>query len=129
MKITTGIDIIEVNRIKEAIDELSNSFLNKVYSKKEIEYCTKSNINKYQHFAARFAGKEAIFKAISIILKSRENIQINEIEILNDELGRPYVNIENLKKVEALKDLVSIDISLSHIKEYATATVVAVFKE
>ena len=59
MKITTGIDIIEVDRIKKAIEEAEDKFLNKIYTQIEIDYCNKSNIMKYQHFAARFAAKRS----------------------------------------------------------------------
>ena len=71
MKVTTGIDIIEVERIKEAILEVGDSFLNRIYTEKEIEYCNKSIAMKYQHFAARFAAKEAVFKAISEYIDGR----------------------------------------------------------
>ena len=64
MQIKTGIDIIEVNRIKEAIQDLDEKFLKRVYTNYEIEYCNSKNNMKYQHFAARFAAKEAVFKAI-----------------------------------------------------------------
>ena len=65
MKITCGTDIIEVKRIKDAINKKGDKFLNKIYTPFEIEYCNSKNSMKYQHFAARFAAKEAIFKAIS----------------------------------------------------------------
>ena len=65
MKITTGIDIIEVDRIKKAIEDLDKNFLQRIYTEKEIEYCNKFKMAKYEHFAARFAVKEAVFKAIS----------------------------------------------------------------
>ena len=56
MKITTGVDIIEVQRIKEAINELGDSFLHRIYTEEEIHYCQKSSEMQYQHFAARFAA-------------------------------------------------------------------------
>ena len=77
MQIKTGIDIIEVNRIKEAIQDLDEKFLKRVYTNYEIEYCNSKNNMKYQHFAARFAAKEAVFKAISNKLKSKYSIFIN----------------------------------------------------
>ena len=65
MKITTGVDIIEVDRIKNAIEDLGDNFLNRIYTKREIDYCNKAEMLKYQRYAAGFAAKEAVFKAIS----------------------------------------------------------------
>lgn len=127
MRVTTGVDIIEVQRIKEAICELGDSFLHRIYTEEEIDYCQKSNEMQYQHFAARFAAKEAAFKALSEYINSREDILWKEIEILNDDDGRPKINLERLRK-HGLQELESMDISISHIKEYAVASVVAVFQ-
>lgn len=132
MKITTGIDIIEVERIKEAINEMEDGFLNRIYTEDEIQYCNKSDIMKYQHFAARFAAKEAVFKAMSKYISGREDALWKDIEILNDESGKPEINvdklIENINKTADIK-LINIDISISHIKEYAVASAVAIFEE
>lgn len=121
MNITCGTDIIEVERIKTAIENLGDKFLNEVYTKKEIEYCKSKNTMQYQHFAARFAGKEAIFKAISTTLKSKYDITWTDIEILNNKEGRPYIILNKEKIGQELE----IDISLSHIKDYAIANCVA----
>lgn len=90
MHIRTGIDIIEVNRIKESINSLGQKFLKRVFTDYEIKYCNSKNNMKYQHFAARFAGKEAIFKAISSSLKSKFEITWTDIEIKNDEERKAY---------------------------------------
>lgn len=119
MQIKTGIDIIEVNRIKEAIQDLDEKFLKRVYTNYEIEYCNSKNNMKYQHFAARFAAKEAVFKAISNKLKSKYDISWTDIEIKNDENGKPMFFIYKLNKC----DIISKDISMSHIKDYAIASV------
>ena len=121
MKIRTGVDIIEIERVKNSIEETGGKFCEKVYTKREIEYCESKKTQKYQHYAARFSAKEAIFKAISLDLKNKYDIDWKDIEILNDESGRPYVNI--LKQDIEIN---SIDISISHCKEYAVASVVAV---
>lgn len=120
MNISCGTDIIEIERIKKAIDSLGDKFLKEVYTKNEIEYCESKNVMKYQHFAARFAGKEAIFKATSKFLENKYDLKWEDIEILNDNKGRPYV-ILNKDKV---KENIQIDISLSHIKDYAIANCV-----
>ena len=119
MQIKTGIDIIEENRIKEAIQDLDEKFLKRVYTTYEIEYCNSKNNMKYQHFAARFAAKEAVFKAISNKLKSKYDISWTDIEIKNDENGKPMFFIDKLNKC----DIISKDISMSHIKDYAIACV------
>lgn len=123
MQVKTGTDIIEVERIKDSIEKLGDKFLNRVYTSNEIAYCESKKSNKYEHYAARFAAKEAIFKAISPLLDNKFSIDWIDIEILNDNQGRPYVNFykDELKKV-------NIDLSLSHIKEYAVAMAVAVFE-
>lgn len=133
MKVTTGIDIIEVNRIKETIEELGENFLNRIYTEEEIEYCNKSNINKYQHFAARFAVKEAVFKAISCCIDGREDAIWKNIEVVNLKSGKPELNVDklqkNIKEAGDKLSLVNIDVSISHIKEFAVASAVAVFEE
>ena len=123
MIIKTGTDIIEVSRIKDSIEKLGDKFLNRVYTDNEIAYCESKKATKYEHYAARFAGKEAVFKAISPMLKNKFSIDWTDIEILNDKQGRPYVVVykDELKKV-------NIDLSLSHIKEYAVAMAVAIIE-
>ncbi len=120
MKIRTGIDIIEVSRIEESINSLGEKFLKRVFTDYEIKYCNSKNNMKYQHFAARFAAKEAIFKAISDSLKSKYDITWIDIEIKNDENGRPTFSIDKLDK---MINIIDKDISISHIKEYAIANV------
>ena len=131
MQITTGIDIIEVERIKKAIEDLGDNFLNRIYTSSEIEYCNKSGSIKYQHFAARFACKEAVFKAISQFISGREEALWKDIEVINIDGGKPVINVDKLKKNFKKNvnnvELKNIDISISHIKEYAVASVVAVF--
>ena len=126
MKITTGIDIIEVKRIKKAIEELDNSFLKRIYTEKEIKFCEASKAMKYQHYAARFAAKEAVFKAISDFIIEGKKALWKDIEILNNECGKPYINVdklqENINKTGNNVSLESIDISISHIKDYAVAS-------
>lgn len=124
MRIRTGTDIIEISRVKESIESTNKKFCERVYTEKEREYCENKKIQKYQHYAVRFSAKEAIFKAISDELENKFEINWKDIEILNDEKGRPYVNILN-NKIQNIED---IDISLSHCKQYAIANVVVIFK-
>ena len=125
MNITCGTDIIEISRIKELItSDMGEKFLERVYTKKEVEYCNLKNDNKFQHFAARFAAKEAVFKAISKKLDNKFDINWNQIQIENDKFGRPYVKLDH----EIFLKIDCIDLSMSHCSKYATATVIVNFK-
>lgn len=125
MEIYTGTDIIEIDRIKDAIK--SDTFIKKIFTEKEIEYCeSKKDPARIQSYAARFAAKEAIFKAISKVLPLDYGMEWKSIEILKEETGRPYVNLKiDNKKKQNLK----MDVSLSHIKDCAVATAVAIYEE
>ena len=125
MKIKSGIDIIEVDRIKKAIEDTGENFIQRVYTEQEIKYCESKNKNKYQHYAARFAVKEATFKAISTLLKDKYSISWKNVETINDDNGKPKIKFISLTKEleEELDKIVSIDVSISHLKEYAVASV------
>lgn len=125
MRVLTGTDIIEIERIKQSIDNLENRFINEIFTQKEIEYCESKRTGKYQHYAARFAAKEAIFKAISKLLIDKFELSWKNAEILNDESGKPYINFINTSIEEEID---SIDISISHCKLYAVANVVVIQK-
>jgi len=118
MSITTGIDIVKVTRIKTLIAKQGKLFLRRVFTEKEIVYCEKK-VNKYQHYAARFAAKEAFLKAYphKKTLLSYKNIEIHK------KLVQPYIKInsKNYKKSVQPK---SIALSISHEKEFAVAIVV-----
>ena len=116
-----GTDIIEVARVKKAV--LSTpGFKEKVFTPLEIEYADKkSDVTRFEHYAGRFAAKEAIYKSLS---KIDNSVSLSEIEILNDKdnKNRPVVNILNpaisaMQKEEKLL----IHVSISHKKDYATA--------
>ena len=125
MKIRTGVDIIEIERVRQSIDDTKGKFCERVYTEKEIEYCESKNVQKYQHYAARFAAKEAFFKTVSSVLNNKYDIGWKDMEVLNDENGRPYVNILS-EKVTGIQD---IDISISHCKTYAVANVIVCMQE
>ncbi len=122
MRVKCGVDIIEISRVQKSIDNLGDSFLNKIFTEKEIEYCEKKGKSRYEHYAARFAVKEAVFKAISKTLEDKYSISWKDIETTNDEQGRPRVEISSINN-SIIED---IDISISHCKEYAIANAVVV---
>ncbi len=121
-----GIDIIEVDRIKDAVQN-TPKFKDSIFSALEIENIDRcSEKIKYQRYAGRFAAKEAVFKALSKILTDNNlKLSLNEIEIINEEdyFLRPKVNIINLSVKEKLKHF-TIDVSISHIEKTAVASCV-----
>ena len=125
MQIKCGTDIIEISRIKKSIDDLGNKFINKIFTQDEIAYCESKKMQKFQHYAARFAAKEAIFKAISESVEDKYSIDWKDFEVICDGNGKPHINI--LGTIEK-DDIESMDISLSHCKEYAIANVVILYK-
>ena len=122
MKVSCGTDIIEIERIKNAIERTGDKFLETVFTEQEIEYCEARKIQKYQHYAARFAAKEAAFKAVSQHV-SKDGLDWKSFEVLRCDDGKPEINI--LANIQSLE---CIDLSISHCKQYATATVIAIFQ-
>lgn len=119
MKILCGTDIIEINRIKEAIETLGEKFKNRVYTPEEIEYCESKKEQRYQHYAARFAAKEAVFKSISELLIKQEEMTWKSIEVKKEKSQKPFIQLHHLNLIKNID--IQIDLSMSHCKEYATA--------
>lgn len=117
----TGIDIAEPERIARAIEK-ERGFRELVFSQTEIAYC-ESKTNKYQHYAARFAAKEAFFKALGTGWKN--DTAFNEVEIFNDAEGKPGIRLLG-ETAATLSHLYSsaIFVSLSHVSHLATAIVI-----
>ena len=115
-----GTDIAEVTRIKEAIDKYGDKFLNRIFTKTEQEYCEIFKENKYLHYAARFALKEAFSKAIGTGIT--EGFKFKEIGIKNEDNGKPVAILEGYL-LEKWGNYTT-HVSLSHTKEYAVAMVV-----
>lgn len=116
-----GIDIVEVERIAEKIEK-NNGFRELVFSAKEINYC-ESKTHKHEHYAARFAAKEAFFKALGSGWLN--GTAFNEVEIVNNEQGKPEIILLGLTydTITAIGNF-NIIVSLSHIKSTATAVVI-----
>lgn len=109
-----GTDIIEVDRIRSAIEEHGDRFLERLFTQKEREYCLKHRF-PFRHFAGRFAAKEAIAKSFGLGFGS--DISWQDIEIINEKNGKPTVYFRGEKRNDIL-------ISISHCHAYATATAV-----
>lgn len=116
-----GIDLIEVERVAEKIGKKAG-FRELVFSQNEIGYCELRK-NKFEHYAARFAAKEAFFKAIGT--GWRNGTAFNEIEITNEENGKPTISFLG-KTAIAMAELKlgKIAVSLSHLKTVASAVVI-----
>ena len=124
MDIGCGVDIIEIDRIREDIESIGDRFLRRVFTDREIEYCESKKTQKFQHYAGRFAAKEAAFKAISKLLDDKYSICWKDFEVVNDEQGRPKLNFQNV----ATDKFKSVDISISHCRLYAVANVTVLYK-
>ncbi|TXH60848.1 MAG: holo-ACP synthase [Bacteroidia bacterium] len=121
MIIGIGTDIINVDRVEQKISK-NQGFLEWVFATNEIEYC-KTKTYPFQHFAARFAAKEAFFKALGT--GWTQQTFFNEVSIVNDEKGKPSIELlgttaETLSWLKHKK----IHLSISHEKDYAQAFVV-----
>jgi len=127
MKITCGTDIVEIDRIKKAVTR-TPSFLDRIYTPAEQEYCMNKKAGRYSSLSARFAAKEAVAKAFGTGMG--EKAGPSEIEVLNDTHGKPYISLKGSAKdtFENIK-AEKIDISLSHSRDYAVAFAVITYKE
>jgi holo-[acyl-carrier protein] synthase len=116
-----GIDMIEIERVAEKVGT-KPGFKEFVFSRAEIDYC-EHMAHKYEHYAARFAAKEAFFKAIGSGWKN--GTAFNEIEITNNEQGKPSITfLGNTATTIADMKLGKISVSLSHLKTMASAVVI-----
>ncbi|MDD4494103.1 MAG: holo-ACP synthase [Eubacteriales bacterium] len=120
MSVYCGVDIVEVERLKDSIESMGSSFTDRIYTPGEVEYCEGRKNGKYQSYAARFAAKEAVSKAFGTGIGSA--VGWKDIEIVNDENGKPSVILSGPAK-ESFAGIngVSVSISLSHCKSYAVA--------
>ena len=117
--LSAGVDIIEIERIQRAISRWDGRFLNKVYTPAELRLCR----GRVPELAVRFAGKEAISKALGTGLVG---VSWREMEILSDPRGKPLVRLHGRAETRAAElGLVDFAISLSHSRQYAVAFVVA----
>ena len=117
----TGIDIIEVERIAIRVGR-DSGFRELVFSKYEMQYCD-ARASRFEHYAARFAAKEAFLKALGRGLDG--GISLNEIELINEKNGKPTIRLSgNTEKTLEQLGIRNIHVSLSHVKSMATAIVI-----
>lgn len=121
MKLYQGIDICSVQRIQEVISRQKSKFLKRVFSMREQKYCsTKKRL--FEHYAARFATKEALIKAWPLI--AEKGIPFSSLEVRHHATGKPYMSLApSVRRRIRLPAKARIEISLTHEREWAIATV------
>ena len=117
-----GVDIVEVERIRQVISRWGERFLRRVFTPEEIQYC-RGRRDSYSAFALRFAAKEAVRKAIGVGRRG-EGIAWTDVVVLNDRTGRPQVLLRNRARQRVGERRVLI--SLSDTRQLAIAQVVLV---
>lgn len=122
MIVGIGNDIIEIERVEKAISK--EGFIAKVYTQREIENIVKRG-NRAETYAGIFSAKEAISKAIGTGVRE---FSLTDLEILNDDLGKPYVIVSDKlnKIIQRKKENYQIEIAISHSKKYATAMAIII---
>ncbi|HRG47642.1 MAG: holo-ACP synthase [Leptospiraceae bacterium] len=122
MILSVGNDIVENGRIKDTFDKFGERFLEKVFSKDEVEYCL-SKKNPIPHLSARFACKEAFIKAIE--LENGKALEMKEIELSGNFFGKKNLALHGkARELFLQKGYNEISVSISHTDEYATAVVI-----
>lgn len=112
-----GVDIVEVKRVKAAVKKYGRRFLYKIYTKRELDYCRSKGAPE-QHLAARFAAKEAVYKAFGG--DGKIAIAWTDIEVINEKNGKPKVILKgSAKRLMNKRNVLNVVISLSHTKNYA----------
>ena len=114
-----GVDIIEIDRIRQSIEKLGELFLSKIYTPREIAYSS-ARANQYQHLAARFAAKEAVAKALSTGWSGE--FRWKDVEVMNDPGGQPRITLTG-KLRDQLRSS-TIHLSMSHSETHVVAVVV-----
>jgi holo-[acyl-carrier protein] synthase len=116
-----GTDIIEVARMEKMVAR-GRQYLETIFTEKERDYC-ETRVRKSEHYAARYAAKEAFLKALGT--GWRDGLAFSDIEIINDDLGKPQVFLHGeVKKFLDHHQIKRTSISISHIKEIAIAIVI-----
>ena len=116
--LTTGVDIIEIDRVRRVLEQYGQRFLSRVFTPGEIAYCR----GRAPNLAARFAAKEATMKALGTGVRG---VGWKDIEVVRHESGAPAIKLHQRGKRRAQKLAVQeISVSLSHSREYAVAFVV-----
>ena len=128
MGIHCGVDLIELDRFRKALLSRGDSFKNRVFTPAEIAYGeARGKTGSIQSYAARFCAKEAFVKALGTGIAN--GISFRDIEVVNKENGKPELTLTG-EALSIFKEMgaVSIDVSLTHSRDYAMAQVVFLTK-
>ena len=116
--LTTGVDILELDRLKRVLDSWGQNFLDRIYTPKEQDYCK----GRIPQLAARFAAKEAVMKALGTGIRG---VGWKDIEVTRERGKAPQISLHDRALARANKIGVhQVAISLSHSRDYALASVV-----
>ncbi len=117
-KYSVGVDIIEIDRVRDVIDRWEQRFLSRIYTRAELDFCR----GRVPELAVRFAGKEAVMKALGT---GRRGVSWRDVEILPNRRNAPLVFLHGRARSRARKlGMTDLAISLSHSRDYAIATAV-----
>ena len=121
MIVGTGVDIVEVWRIKKALDAWGEKFLRRVFTQRELDYVSTKKFS-HENLAARFACKESVLKAFG---DTKRGIQLKNIEVLNDSKGKPEIVLHGeAKEFASTYCLDNIIVSMSHTTNYAISNAI-----
>jgi len=119
-----GVDILETERVRRAVARFGERFLHRILGDKEIDVYNR-RVDRHLFLAGRFAGKEAVIKALGKYLKQRPSF--SDLQIINDSTGQPHLSLSDplRTRLEGLDIMVSI----SHDRKYAVAMAVITEKD
>jgi len=119
-----GTDIVEIVRIGRMVERHGEQFINRVYTPDEIRHCQRRK-HSYEHYAGRWAAKESVMKALGTgFIKG---VGFRDIEIINRSSGQPIVTLTGgALELSQKLEIDDILITISHCRNYATATAIAV---
>lgn len=123
MILGAGVDLIELTRIRESLKKYGDRFKNRLFTSGEIEYCDSRSSNAFRHYAARFAAKEAVMKALG--LGWQQGTSWKEIEVIRNGKGQPQIRLtgstaRTARKLKSKRVL----LSLTHSETHAAAFVI-----
>lgn len=123
MKNRIGTDLVEVSRVRDAIERTGEAFLNRVYTIGEQQYCDSKGAHRFESYAARFAVKEAFAKAVGTGIG--EAVSFHEVEVIHDDAGKPGILLHGGTKAYFQQYFTGaeVDVSISHTATFAVATV------
>jgi len=123
MNIYSGVDIMEIDRIKNTIARWSDKFIKRVFTKNEYSYCSSKSF-PHPHLAARFSAKEAVIKALGNFKIPK--IRLKDIEVFNTSNGKPQVRLHNEINNYCQDNNITLELSLSHTSTFAVANAIAI---